>query len=203
MTAACHKEILIGLNEDSVRARRIRMKSNTPLKTSSRLHVITNASVEKTIADKKYEDYHGSTRNDMLSLVVLPPYELAWNLPLKEKIAVYAHIEGTRRVSTSTEAYLLGFTVKEHVVQYNTLTIMLNNSSIVNTMLFHRLFQIGPITSQSRFSLEAFLQTCGKTFSRPLARKVSSIYLLEKAKCAKPQFPCGSHAWHFVSATCM
>ena len=145
--------------------------------------------MEKTTPERKYEDYHGSTRNDMLSLVVLPPYELAWNLPLKEKIAVYAHVDGSRRVSTSAEAYLSGFMVKEHVVQYNMLNIMLNNSSIVNTMLFHRFFQIGPITSQSRCFLEAFLQTCGKTFSRPLARKVSSIYLLEKAKCAKPQSP--------------
>ena len=69
MTAAYHKEILIGLHEDTVRARRIRIRSAAPMKTTSRLHVITNATVEKTIPDKKYDDYHGSTRNDMLSLV--------------------------------------------------------------------------------------------------------------------------------------
>lgn len=104
MTAACHKEILIGLNEDSVRARKLRTRSTTPVKTTSRLHVITNNMVEKTVPDRKYDDYHGSTRNDMLTLVALPPYELAWNLPLKDKIAVYQHAEGTRRINTSCEA---------------------------------------------------------------------------------------------------
>ena len=101
MTAACHKEILIGLNEDSVRARRLRTRSTTPMKTTSRLHVITNNTLEKTVPDRKYDDYHGSTRNDMLTLVALPPYELAWNLPLQDKLAVYQHAEGTRRVNTS------------------------------------------------------------------------------------------------------
>ena len=119
MTAANHKEILIGLNEDTVRARRIRIRSTAPMKTTSRLHVITNATVEKTIPDKKYDDYHGSTRNDMLSLVTLPPYELGWNLPLKDKIAVYNHAEGSRRVTTAAttaEACCSGFMVSGFMV---------------------------------------------------------------------------------------
>ena len=116
MTAAYHKEILIGLHEDTVRARRIRIRSAAPMKTTSRLHVITNATVEKTIPDKKYDDYHGSTRNDMLSLVTLPPYELGWNLPLKDKIAVYNHVEGSRRVTTATEACCSGFMVSGFMV---------------------------------------------------------------------------------------
>jgi hypothetical protein len=118
MTAAYHKEILIGLNEDTVRARRIRIKSTTPMKTTSRLHVIANATVEKTIPDKKYDDYHGSTRNDMLSLVALPPYELGWNLPLKDKIEVYNHKEGSRRVTTAAEARCSGFMVSGCILKH-------------------------------------------------------------------------------------
>jgi len=108
MTAAFHKEIVIGLNEDSVRARKARVRSATPMKTTVRMQLITASTVEKTIPDKRYEDYHGSTRNDMISLVTLPPYELTWNLALKEKIAVYLHSDGTRRVATA-EACLLFF----------------------------------------------------------------------------------------------
>jgi uncharacterized protein with gpF-like domain len=101
MPAAFHKEILIGLNEDSVRARKLRVKSTTPMKTTSRLHVITNNAVEKIVPDKKYDDFHGSTRNDMLSLVSLPPYDLTWNLKLSQKIDVYGHVDGSRRVVMS------------------------------------------------------------------------------------------------------
>jgi len=106
MTAAYHKEILIGLNEDSVRARKLRIKSTMPMKTTSRVHVVTNSTVEKTVADKRYEDFHGSTRNDMLSLVTLPSYDLMWNLTLKDKIGVYNHGEGTRRISTAEATYM-------------------------------------------------------------------------------------------------
>ena len=71
------------------------------MKTTSRLHVITNCMIEKSVPDKKYDDYHGSTRNDMLFLVVLPPLELTWNLPLKQKIAIYQHIDGSRRIAVT------------------------------------------------------------------------------------------------------
>ena len=118
MTAAYHKEILIGLHEDTVRARRIRIRSAAPMKTTSRLHVIANATVEKTIPDKKYDDYHGSTRNDMLSLVALPPYELGWNLPLKDKIEVYNHKEWSRRVTTAAEARCSGFMVSGCILKH-------------------------------------------------------------------------------------
>jgi len=106
MTAAYHKEILIGLNEDSVRARKLRIKSTMPMKTTSRVHVVTNSTVEKTVADKRYEDFHGSTRNDMLSLVTLPSYDFMWNLTLKDKIGVYNHGEGNRRISTAEATYI-------------------------------------------------------------------------------------------------
>ena len=108
MTAACHKEILIGFNEDSVRARKLRIRSATPMKTTSRMHVITNNTVEKTVPDKKYEDFHGSTRNDMLSLVSLPAYDLMWNLTIKDKSLVYAHSDGNRLIASSeARAYLM------------------------------------------------------------------------------------------------
>ena len=100
MTAACHKEILIGFNEDTVRARKLRIRSATPMKTTSRMHVITNNTVEKTVPDKKYEDFHGSTRNDMLSLVSLPAYDLMWNLTISDKSLVYAHSDGNRRIAS-------------------------------------------------------------------------------------------------------
>ena len=108
MPAAFHKEILIGLNEDSVRTRKQRVKSTTPVRTTSRLHVITSNMVEKIIPDKKYDDYHGSTRNDMLSLVVLPPFELMWNLTVKDKMTVYYRVDGSRRVATSEARVRMG-----------------------------------------------------------------------------------------------
>lgn len=99
MPSAYHKQILVGLNEDSVRARKTRLKSASPMSTTTRLQVITNNTLEKMIPDKKYDDFHGSTRNDMLSLVVLPPLELMWNVTLKQKIALYHHNDGTRRIT--------------------------------------------------------------------------------------------------------
>jgi hypothetical protein len=99
MPSAYHKQILVGLNEDSVRARKTRLKSASPMSTTTRLQVITNNTLEKMIPDKKYDDFHGSTRNDMLSLVVLPPLELMWNVPLKQKIALYHHNDGSRRIT--------------------------------------------------------------------------------------------------------
>ena len=70
------------------------------MKTTSRLHVITNNTVEKTVPDKRYEDFHGSTRNDMLSLVTLPAYDLMWNVTVKEKQALYSHSDGNRRIAS-------------------------------------------------------------------------------------------------------
>jgi len=104
MTAAYHKEVWIGFNEDSVRARKQRVKSTTPMKTTSRMHVITNVSIEKMIADRKYDDFHGSTRNDMLSLVVLPAFDLSWNVTSKQKSAIYTHAEGSRRITSAEDA---------------------------------------------------------------------------------------------------
>ena len=72
------------------------------------MHVIANNTVEKTVPDKKYEDFHGSTRNDMLSLVSLPAYDLMWNLTIKDKSMVYAHSEGNRLIAFSeARAYLM------------------------------------------------------------------------------------------------
>jgi hypothetical protein len=93
----CHKEIIVGTNEDSVRARKKSARSTAPTRTTTRIHTISNTAIEKMTAEKKYEDFHGSTRIDMISLVSLPPYELVWNQPLKEKIALYAHADGSRR----------------------------------------------------------------------------------------------------------
>ena len=100
MTAAYQKEILVGLDEDTVRKRKARVKSSAPMSTTSRIQVITNNPIEKTVPDKRYDDYHGSTRNDMLTLVSLVQFELKWNLPLKDKIQVYNGPESNRRVST-------------------------------------------------------------------------------------------------------
>ena len=99
MPSAFHKQILVGLNEDSVRARKTRLKSTSPMSTTTRLQVITSLTLEKMIPDKKYDDFHGCTRNDMLSLVVLPPLELMWNVTVKQKIALYHHNDGNRRAA--------------------------------------------------------------------------------------------------------
>ena len=71
------------------------------MQTTSRIHVVTNINAEKTAPDKKYEDFHGRTRNDMLSLVTLQSYDLKWNLPLRENIAVHAHVDLSRRVANT------------------------------------------------------------------------------------------------------
>ena len=102
MNCAFAKEVLIGLNEDSVRARKLRVRSQTAVKTTSRLQIVTSAPLEKMVPDKKYEDFHGSTRNDMISLVTLPPYESTWHLAAKHKQSVFQTVEGSRRI-TSTE----------------------------------------------------------------------------------------------------
>jgi beta-galactosidase GanA len=91
------KEVYVGINEDSVRKRKLRMKSTTTVKTTIRMHLVTSALMEKTVADKKYDDYHGSTRNDMISLIVLPAFETMWNMPVKMKHDVYNHVDGNRR----------------------------------------------------------------------------------------------------------
>ena len=102
MTSAFAKEVLIGLNEDSVRARKLRLRSSTAMKTTSRLQLIPSAPLEKMVPDRKYEDFHDSTRNDMISLVILPPYESTWQLMVKLKHTVFQTVDGSRRI-TSTE----------------------------------------------------------------------------------------------------
>lgn len=101
MSAAYHKELLIGINEDSIRARKLRVKSTTPVKTTSRVNIITNQVLEKMVPDSKYADYHGSTRNDMMSLVEMPNYDNMWSMKVKDKNAIYMHADGNRRVSSS------------------------------------------------------------------------------------------------------
>ena len=117
MTSAFAKEVLIGLNEDSVRARKLRMRSTTAVKTTSRLQFITNAPLEKMVPDRKYEDFHGSTRNDMISLVALPPYESTWQLTEQMKQSVYQTVDGSRRVmSPEVRRLNLMQTLKLHLV---------------------------------------------------------------------------------------
>ena len=99
MANAFDKEILIGFNEDTVRKRKLRFKNSSVVRTQSRLHMISQNTIEKTVPDKKYEDYHGSTRNDMLTLVQLPMLESMWTLPVKLKHEVYAHVDGNRRAA--------------------------------------------------------------------------------------------------------
>lgn len=106
MPNAYAKTILVGLNEDSVRARKTRLKSTSPMSTTTRLHVITNNVLEKMIPDKKYDDFHGSTRNDMLTLVILPSLDLMWNVTLKQKMSIYQHADGNRRI-TLAEVWLV------------------------------------------------------------------------------------------------
>lgn len=103
MTHAFDKEILIGLNEDSVRKRKFRMKATSIVRTTSRIQVISMTPLEKTVPDKKYEDFHGSTRNDMLTLVNLPMLETMWSVPVKIKHEIYA-FGGANRRTTITSA---------------------------------------------------------------------------------------------------
>ena len=105
MTAAYHKEIFLGLNEDSVRKRKARVKSTTPVKTTSRLHAVTNQLMEKLVPDRKYDSYHGSTRNDMITLVNLPPYESMWNVTPKQKAEIYHHVDGTRLIASQEDSF--------------------------------------------------------------------------------------------------
>ena len=98
LTAACHKQIVIGLHEGSVMERRKRVRSSMSRTTTARFQIIRKLSIETMVPDRKYEDFHGSTRNDMITLVTLPPYELVWMLPLKDKIALYNNAQGSRRI---------------------------------------------------------------------------------------------------------
>ena len=104
MTNAFEKEVLIGFDEDSVRKRKLRFKHTSVVRTQTRLHMISQNTIEKTVPDKKYEDYHGSTRNDMLTLVNLPILGSMWTLPVKMKHEVYAHVDGNRRTAYEATA---------------------------------------------------------------------------------------------------
>ena len=66
--------------------------------TTARFQIISKLPIETMVPDRKYEDFHGSTRNDMITLVTLPPYELVWMLPLKDKIALYNNAQRSRRI---------------------------------------------------------------------------------------------------------
>jgi len=101
MTNAFDKEILIGLNEDSVRRRKLRMKATSSVKTTSRIQVVSMTNIEKTVPDKKYEDFHGSTGNDMMTLVNLPSLETMWSVPVKVKHEIYVHENSNRRIVTA------------------------------------------------------------------------------------------------------
>jgi hypothetical protein len=104
MQAAFVKELLVGFNEDSVRARKARMRSTADVKTSCRIQVVTSAPLEKIVPDKKFDDFHGSTRNDLITLVTLPRYDNCWQLIAKTKHLCYSHPEGSRRLADDREA---------------------------------------------------------------------------------------------------
>ena len=123
-TTSYHKTIIVGLNEDSVRTRKGRVKSGSPMQTINRIHVITNITVENMVPDNKYDDYHGSTRNDLLSLVSLPAYDIKWNLPLTCKIAVYSHPDLNRRVVTTD----CNNKLMSNIRNYNDLKILLHHN---------------------------------------------------------------------------
>jgi len=63
--------------------------------------VVSMTNIEKTVPDKKYEDFHGSTRNDIMTLVNLPSLETMWSLPVKVKHEIYAHENSNRRIVTA------------------------------------------------------------------------------------------------------
>lgn len=99
MPAAHLRELIVGLNEDSARERKQRMRSNQPIQLTHRALLISNKSIDGMIPDKKYTTFSGSTRGNLLTLLHMPSYESMWQLPVDQKVAIYNHKDGSRLVS--------------------------------------------------------------------------------------------------------
>ena len=101
MVSGVCRELLMGFNEDSIRERKVRIKSTTPVHQTVKAYLVTNTTLDKMVGDRKYKDFHGSTRGNMMSLISWPSYDSMWHLPPKQKQLVYAHSAGTRRIFAS------------------------------------------------------------------------------------------------------
>lgn len=94
MSAAFLKELTLGLNEDSLRDRKQRVKSTTAMQQTMKAYVVAAKSPDTLASEKKYTTFSGATRGNLLAFIKLPPYDAMWQATLAQKTKIY----GTRRI---------------------------------------------------------------------------------------------------------
>lgn len=94
------KEVMVALNEDSIRDRKKRVKSSLQIQQQLRLHLVTNKRLDNMVPDRKFDKHKATTKGNVIAFLTLPSYESMWSLPRESRIKVY----GSRRVSGGDSA---------------------------------------------------------------------------------------------------
>lgn len=94
MTAAFLKEITLGLNEDSLRERKQRVKSTTAVQQTMKAYIVAAKQPDTLTPEKKYNSFSGTTRGNLLAFINMQPYDAMWQATLAQKAKIY----GPRRI---------------------------------------------------------------------------------------------------------
>ncbi len=91
------KTVTVVMNEDSVRARKKRVKGGDAYSAKSTIHVMSARTlVPDVVPEKPHTKYPGYNVGDVIGFVTVPPLASLWNMSRKEKVSVF----GGRLVAT-------------------------------------------------------------------------------------------------------
>ena len=83
----CKKVVTVAYSEESVTARKMRVRGVATIEQSEGLTLWTNGQFQ--VPDKKREFYQGSNRGNLLAWVKLPKWETCWKLTFADKKSLY------------------------------------------------------------------------------------------------------------------
>jgi hypothetical protein len=98
------KEVMVAINEDNIRDRKKRVRSNMQIQQLHKFQLISNKKMENMVPDRKLEKHQGSTRGNLIAFVHVPAFESMWSLPRDVRNKVYHRLDGSRRVSSGNAA---------------------------------------------------------------------------------------------------
>lgn len=83
----CKKNVTVAFSEESVAARKMRVRGVATVDQSEGLTLMTSS--QFSVPEKKREHYQGSNRGSVLAWVKLPKWESCWKLSFGEKKTLY------------------------------------------------------------------------------------------------------------------
>ena len=83
----CKKQVMVAFSEESVTARKMRVRGVATVDQSEGLTLMTSS--QFSVPEKKREHYQGSNRGSVLAWVKLPKWESCWKLTFGDKKTLY------------------------------------------------------------------------------------------------------------------